>query len=255
MSPILHGATPAPATPTPSPAQTGPVLTGSDLIQLTNDRLAGYQNAIDPRALIGFLNEAKDEIWVILKGLEKEYFIVATEYSDSNQTNYFGPLATNLREYSIPGDLRAVEFIECVTPGYETAEFVFRNINDDDFKDQRRAATLSQSTSGYCQEFLYTILGKNQLVLAAFPPVALQLVIWYLRALPDFEDADAIDEILFPFSKKLADFACKKAMLAVQDPNQFMAWSAEWKSSVVMIAQGASPRNEADAEFVTGMFE
>jgi hypothetical protein len=40
---------------------------GTDLADLVNAGLGGYQNAVDQALLYSFLNEGKNEVWMILK--------------------------------------------------------------------------------------------------------------------------------------------------------------------------------------------
>lgn len=235
-------------------------LTGQDLIDGTNSRLAGYQNAIDPDGLLSFLNEAKDEIWALLKNLHTEYFESSSQNVNSALVNFFpldqfgstlpnNTLQTNVRQYTLPSDLREIKFIEVTTKGYEQTSFVYRGIDTEDFRAARKSAnvdpTLTPST-----EYFYTISGKNQFVMAQFPEAPFSLTLWYIRSLPDFTATDSIDEILFPYSKKMMDYSVKKAMLALQDPAQFQAWQVQWREDIHTVETSASPRNQADAEYV-----
>jgi hypothetical protein len=233
-------------------------LVGQDLIDLTNLRLAGLSNGVSDQALVSYINEAKDEIWAALKEENDEYFMQSTQTTDATQLNYFPrdlsnnaltTLSTTSRSYLLPTDLREIKFIEVTTKGYEQTVFVYKNITDSDFKSARRSAsvdpTLTPST-----EYFYTILGKNRFELAQFPETQFAITLWYIRSLPDFEASDSVDEILLPYSKKIADYASKKAVLGMQDPGQFAMWTQEWKADLVTVMSSASPRNQADAQFV-----
>lgn len=226
-------------------------MTGAELLELCNGRLAGYQNAIEPSTLMSYLNSAKDELWSTLKELDKEYFMQVSQNTDSAQTTYFPNLTPASREYTLPSDCRDIEFIECLTPGYETANFVFVEMNSEEFKQLRRAGGISGQTSTvspFC--FLYTVIGKDQFVLAQYPPATLRLRLWYIKALADFEAGDVIDEILTPFSKSLADFGAQKAMLSLQDATQFTLWVSDWKRQIITLTQGAGDRDSSGALFV-----
>ena len=238
-----------PSTPA-GPAASSEQLKGQNLIDLANARLAGYQNGIDSEALLSFLNEGKDEIWAILKNLNEEYFVTPSQSTDATADFYFAPLDPTVRQYTLPSDLREVKFIEVTTPSYTQLKFTYKDITDDDFRNARRDASTQADSSTGCNEIYYTILGKNGLVLAQFPPAAVQLLIWYVRAIPDFETDQAIDEVLYPYTKKIAEYAAKKTMLALQDPGQFSAWVSEWKQDVITVQNSAAGRNSADAVFV-----
>lgn len=230
-------------------------LIGSDLIDIANDLLAGYQNAVDSRQLLTYLNEGKDEVWTILKANNDGLFETMSQSTDSTADYYFAPLTSDSREYTLPPDFREIKFIECLTANYTDLAFVYRKPTDEGFRRARIAASETSSPTPNQTTFLYTIIGKDQFVLADYPPTTLNVVLWYTRSLPDFEASDTIDEILFPFSKKIASYAAKLAMLGVQDSGQFAAWQQQWRESVITMAQGAAPRNEADAEFVQGIDE
>lgn len=229
-----------------------PTMTGQNLIDMTNDLLAGYSNAVDSRALMTYLNMAKDEAWSVLKELHEEYFQVFSQSTNPSADYYFPPLTTATREYTLPEDLRSIEYIECTTASYQGTRFVYAKLNSPIFRDEREAANEqggSQPTNTSCT-FHYSIAGKDQFVMAAYPPANLTLTLWYTRALPDFEMSDTVDEILFPFSKKLAEYAAKKAMSGVQDAGQFSIWSKEWRDSLINLIQAAGERNDADPQFV-----
>jgi hypothetical protein len=54
-------------------------ITGQYLVNMANDLLGGYQNGVDSRALLTFLNAAKDELWSVTKELHDEYFQVFSQ--------------------------------------------------------------------------------------------------------------------------------------------------------------------------------
>ena len=235
-------------------------LTGQDLIDGTNSRLAGYQNAIDSDGLLSFLNEAKDEVWALLKNLHTEYFETSTQNTDSTQLNFFpldqngntlphNTFQTNVRQYTLPSDFREIKFIEETLKGFEQTVYTYQGIDSDNFRTARRSANVDPTLTPTV-EYFYTISGKNQFVLAQFPEAPFIPVIWYVRALPDFQATDTIDQILFPYSKKMQDYAVKKAMLSLQDPAQFQAWQVQWRESLHTLETSASPRNQADPEYV-----
>lgn len=242
--PILGPNPPQPATPTAETA-----VSGQDLFDMANQRLLGYQNAVKAEALLSYLNEGKDEIWAILKNLQEEYFMQQTQSTDASQLNFFPQMATNQRQYTLPQDFREIWYIEVETPGFEQMIFTYKDINDNDFREARRAANVD-STLSPSVEYFYTIFGKDQLLIAQFPETAFTVTIFYTRNILDFQLDDPIAEILLPYSKKIADYAVKKAMLGLQDQEQFNVWRQEWRDDITMIASSASPRNQADPVFV-----
>ena len=59
-----------------------------------------------------------------------------------------------------------------------------------------------------------------------------------------------IVDILFPFSKKMAEYAAKSAMMSMQDPQGFAAWTQQWRASLINLVQGTGERNDADPTYV-----
>lgn len=230
-----------------------PTLTGQDLYTLALNNLGGYSNSVSSDQLIAYLNRGKDAVWAILKANNDEYFLAMSQATNSSNDYYFGPLDPTLRQYTLPDDLREIKFIEVTTPNYTETEFVYRNATDPEYRAARRGSTTTPANSSSASRFLYTIVDKDQFVMADFPPVALTLTLWYIRALPDFELGDTVDEILFPFNKLIAEYAAKRAM--TKDAAQFNIWAAEWKSSVIEASQGSGPRNESDPVFVQDFIE
>lgn len=229
-----------------------PTVTGQTLIDQTNDLLGGYQNGVDSRALLTFLNEAKDEIWSVTKELHEEYYQVFSQATNSAADYYFPALAPATRNYTLPADLRSIEYIEVSSPtAYLGTEFVYAKLNSPQFREERKASNQigGPNTNNTVNKFTYTIAGKNQFVMASYPPVTMTLTLWFTRALPDFEASDVVDEILFPFSKKLAEYAAQRAMLSLQDSGQFAMWKASWRDSLVNLLQASGTRNDADATF------
>lgn len=227
-----------------------PTITGQYLIDLTNDLLGGYQGSVDSRALMSYINQAKDEIWTVIKELKDEYFQVFSQSTSPTSDYYFPPLTTNNREYTLPEDLRSIEFIEVVTPGYTDIEFKYRKLNSKDFREARKEANTlggSQPTNNV-DEMIYSIAGQDQFVLASYPPADITITLWYTRALPDYEMSDVISEILCPYSKKIAEYAARRVMMA-SDLTAFTVWTATWKESLINLDQAAAQRNDSDAEF------
>lgn len=269
---ISSNASPPPII-SPNPPGSFAELRASDIVAMVQDRLGGYANALNQNVILDVINEGKDEVWSILKNLNENYFQASTRYDDTTQTNYFGPITPKERNYALPLDFRAIRFIECVTPGFANVEFVLRSMNSPTFKDARRAANELSNVAGVTVYF-YDIaqqtagtptvdeeVGTNpsttkssgafQMVLAQFPETTLQLVVWYLRALPDMETDTVLDNIIAPFSKKIANFAVEKCMKILQDLQMSGAWLQTWRQDIVVIAQTGGKINQADATYVT----
>jgi hypothetical protein len=248
-------------------------LTGSDIVKMVQDRLGGYANALNEDVILDVVNEGKDEIWTILKNLNENYFQASSRYDDPTQTNYFGPINPQEREYALPKDFRAIRFIECVTSGFADVTFVRRAMTSPTFREARRAANELSNVAGV-NVYWYDIAeqdvgtplvdtevgtdksgatakGGFEIVLAQYPETTLQIVLWYLRALPDMEADTVIDNILFPYSKKIANFAVEKCMKILQDLQMSAAWLQSWRQDITTVAQSGGKIDQADAQFVT----
>ena len=227
-------------------------ITGQYLINMTNDLLGGYSNGIDSRALLTFLNNAKDEIWSVTKELHDEYFQVFSQNTTSTATNYFPQLSTTVRAYTLPEDCRSIEFVEVQQPigGGPLAVFTYAKLNSPAFKAEREAANIRGGPDNNSCRYLYSIAGHDQFVLANYPSQAYNITLWYTASIADFEATDVIVDILFPFSKKMAEYAAKAAMMALQDPQGFAAWTQQWRASLINLVQGTGERNDADPTYV-----
>lgn len=228
-----------------------PQVKGQYLIDLANSLLGGYQNGVNSDVLLSLLNEGKNEVWMILKSLRADWFITSSQATDSTQNNYFGPMSTSVREYTLPNDFQEMKFLECLDVGYEDVAFVYRDMASAQWKEARRSSTNAPGGSQANLEYHYDIVGKNQLVLAEYPEFNFQKVkLWYVRIIPDFDAGDLIDEIVYPYANKIAFYASKLAMLPLQDQPMYAAWKEEWKESIVRIASSADPRQISDTVYV-----
>lgn len=237
-----------PGTPTAPNVASFQSINGQTLLQLVGNKLAGLSNAFTQDQQLAFINDGKDEVWAALKQLCQQYFTISTQNVDQTKTNYFGTLLTSTREYALPPDCRDILFIECLSSGFENVEFVRRDILSQEFRSARRDATANGSGSGSSRSrYVYDITGQGTFMLAQYPEFAFNLVLWYVRALPDITVNSTIDDILTPFSTKIVDYACMQARL-IKDPSEFAAWKDLWKSDLVSMMQTAT-RDASDAQF------
>ena len=233
-----------------------PVIYGSTLFNMANDLLAGYSNAVDSRALLTYINLAKDEIWSVTKDLKEQYFQTFSQSTSSTADHYFPVLSTGVREYTLPSDLRSIEYIEVTSPTFQGNKFVYAKMNSPEFRNARVASNElgGPDTNNNTNVFYYTIAGQDQFVMAQYPPAALQLTLWYTRGIPDLEMNSTITEILFPYNKKIAEYAAKYAMIGVQDAGQFAIWAKQWRDSLIYLTQAEGTRNDADPQFVQDFY-
>lgn len=224
------------------------------LITSIQTRLGGSANAITPDQLLDFVNEAKDEFWEVLASCESDYFGQNTT-TTPGQTNTFLALTTTNRIYALPADCLHPRFIEVVAPnGYEFVRFVYRPISHPEFQEQRRVGTANGAGAGTNNSplaiYYYTIWGKNNFLLAAFPEVAFTLTIWYIRAIADLVLSGNFDETVLPFPKKIVDYAVSRIRL-IKDVNEWVAWKEAWKEDVITLIEAATPRSSTDPIFAS----
>lgn len=231
-------------------------LSGQNLVNLVQTKLGGRANAVTSDQILSFLNEGKDEVWGILKQQQQNLFVVESQSTDSTKPYYFPALSTTVREYALPFDTRDILFIEVLAPtGFEFVKFTRRSILHPDFRDARRGSTAFNAQGATTPlngvgEYFYDIAGKNTMVLAQYPEIALTLIIWFVRTIPDITvGATApIDEIIYPFHKKIADYAVMGIMMR-ESPDAFGVWKSQWKDDVVGMTQSVT-RNSADPIYV-----
>lgn len=223
-------------------------MTGQDLITMTNARLGGYQNSVKTEVLMDFINAGKDDLWAVLKDLNDNFFMSSTQNTDATQLNYFPSLDSATREYTLPDDFQELQFIEVLTSGYEDVQFIYKPITHPDFLRARREAT-ADGVSANQGAYLYDIIGKGTFMLASYPETTLYARLWYVKNIPDLEVGDTLDEIILPFSKKIAEYATQKVMLRNQDQAMFEEWKKEWRDAIILVATTADPR-QVEPDFV-----
>ena len=159
-------------------------MTGADLLRMINNRLMGYQGVATAAQLLEYANEGQDEVWVVLKTLQMDYFGEISQFLDPSQKNYFGPLIPSLREYTLPSNFRSIRFIEPLQQGYEQVKFHCVDIESPEWQTARRAANVDQSLSPTV-EYFFVIYGKDQLLLAVQPEATMNVKLYYIRNLND----------------------------------------------------------------------
>lgn len=228
----------------------------ADLLTSVKNDLGGYANSVSQDQLLEKLNRGKDEVCSIIKTLRDDYFVTSSQSTSSNAAHYFGPMATNTREYTLPSDCTEIRAIEVSNVGYEETIFSYRDISHPEFQATRKAATAAGVSSGINNStYLYTIVGKSTFMLADYPEAAFTPTLWYIFTVPDFAADDSLTEILFPFTKHISDWAVKRLMLAKQDPQQYTLWQQEWRNSVITLLGEVGDRSTTNATFVQDYLE
>lgn len=122
-------------------------MNGQELLNLTNNKLGGYQNALDSEAMLAFINEGKDEVWAALKAQNQEYFVVGSQNTDPTADAYFPVLTTDVRDYTLPADMREVKWIEVLNvPNGTDVVFEYLDITDPEFRSARQGAGLGTAS-------------------------------------------------------------------------------------------------------------
>lgn len=223
---------------------------GQEVIDECNHKLLGYAGSVPNEVLLSYLNEGKDAVWAILKEAKQGHLKTASQFTVSTALNYFAPIIPGTREYSLPLDFRDMEFIECLTPGYEDIKFTYLRQNNPRYQEARKGATALGSGAPGQWEFYYDILGNRTISFAQYTPNNLNVVLWYSRAIADIDPDSPIDGIIMPYPRLIATYGVKRATIALQDLALFDRWKEEWKEQILSAAATAGERQDADPEFV-----
>lgn len=224
-----------------------PVTTGQDLIDSLRIRLGGLANAFTVDKYLSLLNDGVAEVWSVVRSLDLDYFAAFSQPTTSADDNYFVDLTSTVREYDLPKNCRELRAIECLTVGFEDKRFEFRRFDDPEFQSVRRVSTAGGS--GTAATYVYTVFG-NQFMLAQFPEATLRLKLWYIKSIDEI-DINTIPDILFPFNKKIVDYAAERATLSSQNESMSQAWMIEWKDDVKTLAMSTGSRSSTNATFVS----
>ena len=238
------------------------ILIGNLLTQLDLE-LLGFKNAFSEPQKIGRINKGKNELWKVLKQLKEGYFMQEST-TTSAQDNTFAALAADTREYDLPKDLAELRFIEVTGPaGYEEWVFQKMAMNSPSFRAVRvstTAAGVGSDNLAPAGNILYDIIGPNNLgrqriVLASFPPIALVLKLWYTRVVPDFTTTKVATEFLAtflaPYLSSILTYA-SKSLLRLEDAGIAKEWEKDWREDLRRTVAASSDRSEADIEVVEG---
>lgn len=232
-------------------------LTGKEVLDLVTIQLGGAANAHDEDDILRLINIGKDKVRRVVSMMREDYFVVQSQSSDATKDDYFAALSTSTREYTLPRGFLRIRFVECVTTGFEYVNFIYRPMAHPDFIQQRKSSTAQGTANNLTTPFdsyVYTISGKNKLVLAAYPQAAFLLRIWFERQLPDIEISEEIPEIIQDFVGPIADFVVGRLTLK-DNRDAYVAWIKEWKDDLREIEAESKQRNIADPQVVTDFSE
>lgn len=230
-------------------------VNGQYILDEMKTRLGSLANAYTPDQLVSFANDGVHEVWAVLRSLDLDYFTDSSEDTDSTQDEFFADLTANTREYALPANCREVRFVECITAGFEDRIFGYKKFEDPVFQYDRRQATAMGSgnvgdSGAIIGQYYYTVFG-TQFILAQYPETTLKLKLWYVKSLNDISDLAApLTDILYPYSRKIVDYAVTKAILSSQNQSLAAEWLADWKETIKTLALSAGSRSSTNAIFI-----
>lgn len=202
--------------------------------------------------LLRFINRAKDRVWVEVRKLKDDYFLVnrastdgvVTILSESYATSSFQIPTGDTFTRTLPPDFSEMKRIEVITSDYEDVQFQYRDYADPDFR-VLRALTSDQTPS----LFLFDIVSERTMAYAPRSNTALDLRIWYVQSLADLSaDTDTM-EIPHPLYLAVEAYATASAQIMDRDANAAV-WEQRAKAYIAEMF-GAHARQTQDPEFVT----
>jgi hypothetical protein len=220
-----------------------PSINGQYLLDKTLRKLGGYRNAVDVVDALDAINEAKDEVWAILKATKEDYFATFSQNTDSSLDNYFAALTTNSRKFDLPRNFRQMKGIQINDSGKEEIIFEPRDFADPEFQASYKASSTSTSTAAR-PTYFYDIIGVRTLILAQFPEAAFDITIIYIRAVADVDIDEELDEVLFPFTNAIATRAAADLASHTLHDNELGASLYEdWKEQKRSLESSAEQRD------------
>lgn len=232
-----------------------PTVSGQDILDDLKVELGTLSNAFTVDQMFLFINKGVGEVWSVVSSLGLDYFGDSTQNTDNTKDDYFIQLNITQREYNLPVNCRELRFMECTTVGFEDRVFELRKFDDPVFAVARRQATANGASNGggatsgsIIGNYYYAVFG-NQIILAQYPEATLTCKCWYIASI-DEVDEDSFPNILFPFSRKIVDYAAMRAILTTQNETLAPAWLEAWKESVRTLAMSVGGRSSTNPLFI-----
>lgn len=227
---------------------------GQAIVDAIRIDLGPLANAFTVDQLLYFANRGVQQVWMALRSMDQDYFGDASQSLAPKDENYFATLSTSSREYPLPANCREPRFIEVLSVGFEDRTIVYKKFEDPVFQASRRQSTANgpgggQNSGGMIGEYYYTILG-TKLILAQYPEAALQVKIWYVKAI-DVITIEASPEILDPFTQFISDYAVERAVKSTRNLEIDSDWMETWKNDVLAMATSAGERTSTDPIFIS----
>lgn len=235
-----------------------------DILSILNDELHGKKNAFSESQKIRHINKALDQMWKIMKLLHQGY------WQTSNAPGLVMDLVNT--DFILPPDFSEVRLIEVTNPiDYVGIDVIRMNMNSGVFKSERQsfraAQTIATSDSvlvipGQLNYDLYGPDASNQMhILFSRPaPVALTLLIWYIRLVGHFSvpklATETLQSLLSPYIWDLVMYAAKSLLKSEgTDQGEFAKWEEQWSKDIDRAMPAAHERATADEDTVEGFVE
>ena len=201
--------------------------------------------------LTRMINRAKDRVWVEVRKLKDDYFLLnrsstdgtVTILGESYATSSFQIPSGNTFTRTLPPDFSEMKRIEVITSDYEDVQFFYRDFADFNFRSLR-AITSDQTPSS----FLFDIVAERTLAYAPRSSIALDLRLWYVPILADLSDDGNEMEMPHPLYLAVESYATATAQIKDRDGNAAV-WENRAKAHIAEMF-GGHARQTQDPEFV-----
>jgi len=205
--------------------------------------------------LIARLDDAQHMVWSRVKALKSDYFDVQRSSTDGSVTilgeSYSCAsfaVAASTTSYTLPPDMDELKLIECLTSGYESVTFTFRDMTTAPFR-----ALLQVTDAQEPDGFLCDLIGERTLVLVPKVNRALDLRITYTPILGTLSATTDTLQVPHPLWLAVVDYATARAMRKDRD-GAFAMWEQAAEGHMMRFFSSHA-RQTQDAEFVESPFE
>lgn len=241
-----------------------PTYAIDDLLSIVNDELHGKKNAFSEAQKIRHINKALDEMWKIMKVIHGGYWL----------TNNTPGLVLDIvnTDFVLPPDLAEIRLIEVTSPiDFVGLDVIQMPMTSGLFKNERQSFRAMQTASssdsvlaipGQLNYDLYGPDATNQVhILFSRPaPVALTLLIWYIRLPGHFSipkaAAESLQSLLSPYIWNMCVYAAKSLLKSEDtDIGEYQKWEQDWRSEIDRAMPAAHERATADDQTVEGFVE
>ena len=199
---------------------------------------------------MSYIDQAYQLVWLEVKRLKADYMTVertsldgsVTILGEAYTTSSFA-LAAGTTRYTLPPDVAEIKLIECITSGYESVMFTFRDLTHPTFQGLRQWTSSVDPTG-----FLCDLVGERTLMIVPAPNRALDLRLTYVPILDSLTTGTDTLQLPHPLWLAVVDIATKRAQMKDSNSN-FLMWERDAQTTVQRF-MSAHARQTMDAEFV-----